>query len=274
VVSAQAAAPAAAPGFKLAWLASHAGLADAQGRIEHHLRAQGVGDKPLRRLLLVVEEAVMNIEMHGGGARQVRLAIALQPDLMPAYANLGKTLEDLGQPEQAVVVFDQAIAISPDSAAAFYNRGNALKANHQPDAALASYDQAIGLNPAHAETFYNKGVVLQERNQIDPAIAHYRRAIEINPDYALAHWNLATVLLTGAEHARGWEEFEWRWRSIETGLVANRRGLRQPGWLGREALAGPRRVPQSAEPLRKSAWALMELAPQWEGGGHHLPPLV
>jgi serine/threonine-protein kinase RsbW len=80
VVSAQATAPAAAPGFKLAWLASHAGLADAQGRIEHHLRAQGVGDKPLRRLLLVVEEAVMNIEMHGGGARQVRLAIALQPD--------------------------------------------------------------------------------------------------------------------------------------------------------------------------------------------------
>lgn len=165
-------------------------------------------------------------------------AIALQPDLMPAYANWGKTLEDLGQSDQAVAVFDQAIVISPDSAAAFYNRGNALKGNQQSDAALASYDQALRLNPAYAEAWYNKGVVLQERNQIDPAVDHYRRAIEINPDYALAHWNLATALLMGAEHERGWEEFEWRWRSVETGLVANRRGLRQPGWLGREALAG------------------------------------
>jgi hypothetical protein len=81
-------------------------------------------------------------------------------------------------------------------------------------------------------------VVLQERNQIDPAITHYRRAIEINPDYALAHWNLATALLTGADHERGWQEFEWRWRSVETGLAPNRRGLQQPGWLGPEALAG------------------------------------
>ena len=165
-------------------------------------------------------------------------AIAIKPDLMEGYANLGKALEDLGQPDEAVAVFDQAIAISPDSAAAFYNRGNALKANRQADAALASYDQALRLNPAYAEAWYNKGVVLQERNQIDPAIAHYRRAIEINPDYALAHWNLATVLLTGDDHARGWEEFEWRWHSVETGLAANRRGLRQPGWLGREALTG------------------------------------
>ena len=167
-----------------------------------------------------------------------RRAIAIKPDLMEAYANLGKALEDLGQSDQAVAVFDQAIAISPDSAAAFYNRGNALKANRQSDAALASYDQALLLNPAYAEAWYNKGVVLHERNQIDPAIAHYRRAIEINPDYAMAHWNLATALLTGADHERGWQEFEWRWRSIETGLVPNRRGLRQPGWLGREALAG------------------------------------
>jgi len=176
-------------------------------------------------------------------------AIALQPDLMQAYANLGKALEELGQPDQAVAIFDQAIAISPDSAAAFYNRGNALKANRQADAALASYDQAIGLNPSYAEAWYNKGVVLQERNQIDPAIAHYRRAIDINPGYALAHWNLATALLTGADHERGWEAFEWRWRNPETGLVPNRRGLRQPAWLGREALAGKTILLQSEQGL-------------------------
>ena len=183
-------------------------------------------------------DALRRLRQFEAAVGSFKQAIALQPDLMPAYANLGKTLEDLGQSDQAVAVFDQAIAISPDSAAAFYNRGNALKANQQPDAALASYDQAIGLNPAYAEAFYNKGVVLQERNQIDPAIAHYRRAIEINPDYALAHWNLATVLLTGDDHKRGWQEFEWRWRSVETGLAPNRRGLQQPGWLGPEALAG------------------------------------
>ena len=178
-----------------------------------------------------------------------RRAIAIKPDLMEAYANLGKALEDLGQSDQAVAVFDQAIAISPDSAAAFYNRGNALKANRQSDAALASYDQALLLNPAYAEAWYNKGVVLHERNQIDPAIAHYRRAIEINPDYAMAHWNLATALLTGADHERGWAEFEWRWRNVETGPVPNRRGLRQPGWLGREALAGKTILLQSEQGL-------------------------
>ena len=167
-----------------------------------------------------------------------RRAIAIKPDLMEAYANLGKALEELGQPDDAVAVFDQAIAISPDSAAAFYNRGNALKANRQADAALASYDQALLLNPAYAEAWYNKGVVRHERNQLDPAIAHYRRAIEIDADYALAHLNLATALLTGSDHECGWQEFEWRWRSDNNSLVPNRRGLRQPGWLGREALAG------------------------------------
>jgi tetratricopeptide (TPR) repeat protein len=183
-------------------------------------------------------DALRRLRQFEAAVASFKQAIALQPDLMHAYANLGKTLEDLGQPDQAVAVFDRAIAISPDSAAAFYNRGNALKGNQQPDAALASYDQAIGLNPAYAEAFYNKGVVLQERNQIDPAVAHYRRAIEIDPNDARTHLNLATALLTGADHERGWQELEWRWRSFESALVANRRGLRQPGWLGSEALAG------------------------------------
>jgi hypothetical protein len=57
--------------------------------------------------------------------------------------------------------------------------------------------------------------------------------VDLAPDYAEAHVNRALTRLHVGDWQRGWQEFEWRWRTAD----ALPRGLAQPWWRG-EPLAG------------------------------------
>lgn len=70
------------------------------------------------------------------------------------------------------------------------------------------------------------GKAMSECGWLDEAIACHRQSIVMAPGFALAHWNLALALLLKGDFAKGWREYEWRWRWAEfperlrTGLAA------------------------------------------------------
>ena len=163
-------------------------------------------------------------------------AIGLRAGYAAAYSNRGVALASLGRLEEALESYDRAIEFKPDYAGAHDNRGVALLELDRPAAALASHDRALALRPDSAEAHYNRGNALRELSRYREAVASYERALTLRPDYAAAHWNLADSLLLLGEFARGWQEYEWRWK-----LEDRRQGKRdfsEPLWLGGEPLAG------------------------------------
>lgn len=163
-------------------------------------------------------------------------AIALKPGYARAYNNRGVTLAGLDRLPEAVQSYERALALKADYAEAYNNLGLALTELDRPAEALQNYQRAIALNPAYAEAFYHRGNALRELNRHEEAIASYERALGLRPDYAAAHWNLADCCLLLGNFARGWEEYEWRWKLEHRD--GGRRDFQQPLWLGEPSLAG------------------------------------
>jgi len=163
-------------------------------------------------------------------------ALALDPDGAAAWYNRGNALKELGRPEEALVSYDRALFLRADYPDAHNNRGNALRDLKRMEEALASYDRALSLRPDDAETHNNRGNALKELRRLDEAIASYDRAIALQPDHADSHWNKSVALLLKGDFARGWDLYEWRWKSGKTQKFM--RNFPQPLWLGDFPLEG------------------------------------
>jgi tetratricopeptide (TPR) repeat protein len=163
-------------------------------------------------------------------------AIAIKPDYPSAYNNRGAALAAMLRTHEALASYERAIALRPGYAVAFNNRGIALWALERYAEAVASCERAIALEPGYADAHYNRGNALRELQRHEEAAASYERAIALDPGNAPAHWNLADSRLLQGDFARGWPEYEWRWK------LGDRRGAKRefgrPLWLGEAPLAG------------------------------------
>jgi len=166
-----------------------------------------------------------------------RQAITLEPEYAEAHHNLGVTLSDLHQWQAAMPYLDRAIALNPGYANAYCNRGFARERLSQPEAALADYDRAITLDRRFTQVYVNRGNVLRELCRPEAAVASCDRALALDPGNAQAHQNRAMALLLMGDYARGWAEFEWRWKNARSALSRDTRSFTQPLWLGAECLA-------------------------------------
>src|SRR2546428_185709 len=168
--------------------------------------------------------------------RLCQLVLEVEANNFDALYLSGIIAGQTGRAEEAARLLTKAVTINPSIADAYYNRGVALGELSRPAEALKSYERAIALKPDYAEALYNRGNVLRALHRHREAIDSYERALALKPDYASAHWNLADCLLLLGDFARGWQEYEWRWK-LEQRRTA-RRDFQQPLWLGGEALAG------------------------------------
>ncbi len=84
--------------------------------------------------------------------------------------------------------------------------------NEQADEALAAFRQAIDLKPGYAEAHDNIGNLLSGQGEFDAAMSAFDRATRLQPSLASAHSNRAVTRLLLGDFAKGWEEYEWRWK--------------------------------------------------------------
>ncbi len=166
-------------------------------------------------------------------------ALKLMPGLAEAYSNRGNALKELKRLDEALESYECALQLKPDDAGAHFNRGNALQELNRLDEALDSYDHALRLKPDYAEAHGNRGNALKALKRLADALDSYQRSLELKPDYAEGHWNLALCCLLMGDFARGWKEYEWRWRNEKLGkLLGKKRNVTQPLWLGADSLQG------------------------------------
>jgi Flp pilus assembly protein TadD len=178
-----------------------------------------------------------------------RAALRQRPEDVDALNNLGAALADLGRPAEAVVCYQQALRVQPRHATAHYNLGNLLRVAGRFEEAIACYADALRLRPDMAEGHHNLGITLRRLGRLAEARASILRALELRPgdaasevslgltlaeagrqaealawydevirrapENADAHHNRAQTWLLQGDWARGWSEYEWRWRCSE-----------------------------------------------------------
>ena len=170
----------------------------------------------------------------GRAAEQYQRARAQQPDHVNALIGLGVVFRDQGKIDAAITHFERALGLAPGRADAHNNLAVAFEATGDLFNAIAHYEQALALAPNQAEVHNNLGNVLEHEGRLDEAMACYERALALKPDYPEAHYNRSLLLLLLGDFARGWAEYEWRWRckgNPERGYPT------RPQWSG-EALSG------------------------------------
>jgi len=111
-----------------------------------------------------------------------------------AWSNLGCVFNAQGEIWLAIHHFEKAVALDPNFLDAYINLGNVLKEARIFDRAVAAYLRALNLSPSHAVVHGNLACVYYEQGLIDLAVDTYRRAIELQPNFPDAYCNLANAL--------------------------------------------------------------------------------
>jgi len=111
-----------------------------------------------------------------------------------AWSNLGCVFNAQGEIWLAIHHFEKAVALDPNFLDAYINLGNVLKEARIFDRAVAAYLRALNLSPNNAVVHGNLACVYYEQGLIDLAIDTYRRAIELQANFPDAYCNLANAL--------------------------------------------------------------------------------
>jgi len=107
-----------------------------------------------------------------------RQAIAADPRLADAHANLGSLLHELGRRDDAHAAYRAGLRACGDSALLHYNLGVVLDDLGRKEDAAAAYETALSADPRMADCHYNLALVCEALDRPKDAIRHmaqYRR---------------------------------------------------------------------------------------------------
>lgn len=137
------------------------------------------------------------------GVDLARRALAVGPPQARVHNLLGKALEQLGNPLEAMMAYDAAIALDANFAEAHGNRAALLAQARMFDEALAAYDRALELDPTSLADWVNRGALLQEMGRHEEALENYDKALAQVPTEPTLLLNRANALarLGRLEHA-------------------------------------------------------------------------
>jgi tetratricopeptide (TPR) repeat protein len=118
-------------------------------------------------------------------------AIAVDPNMGPAWHFKGEALSALGRLEDADAAWREAVAIDPQDARPFLSLAAMYEAHDADDAARAVYEAGLRHNGGNADLLNSLGVLELRRNQNDSAIKHLNDALSRDASRTDALFNLS-----------------------------------------------------------------------------------
>ena len=120
-------------------------------------------------------------------------ALRLDPDLVPALANLGLTLQREGRINDALPWLEQAVAARPENASWRERLGDLRMEREEYGEAARCYEHVVALQPDNAPAHNSLGWALQEAGRLAEAAECYRTALRLSADFAGAQLNLGGI---------------------------------------------------------------------------------
>ncbi|MGE0222236.1 MAG: tetratricopeptide repeat protein, partial [Acetobacteraceae bacterium] len=137
---------------------------------------------------------------HRAAEASYRRALALKPDLVAAWGNLGNLLLDLVRPAEAERAFAEGLALAGAQPWLLRGRALALMTRQEMEQAEPLLRQALALAPDDAEVHETLGVLLGQTGRPVEAEAHHRAGLPGLRDRQRGLGNLAICLQAQGRH--------------------------------------------------------------------------
>jgi Flp pilus assembly protein TadD len=177
---------------------------------------------------------------HHVAVAEFRKAIALDPGMAPAQANLTGTLRARSLPgawKACRRLFALASGNDAVRAAALGNLASLKDVEGRHAEARRASRQALAIGPQSGDVWANLASALHHDADFAASLAASRRARAISPDLIDARWNEGVTLLLLGRLREGFAAWEWKWRRDRSSPI--RVETEMPEWDG-SPLAGRR----------------------------------
>ena len=115
------------------------------------------------------------------------LALQMEPDNNAIFYDLAMYMQDNGEPEKALEIYDTLDARMPGSYQVLFNKGYVnLVYLLDYDQAIVEFDKALQVNPKSVDALLNKGVAYEQKGDYKQAKSIYLQILKDNPNYQLA----------------------------------------------------------------------------------------
>jgi Tfp pilus assembly protein PilF len=157
--------------------------------------------------------------------------LATNPDAHRAVHLFGIVAFRKGRMVEAVGHVERAVALMPGEGLFHRNLCEMYRKLRRYDAALLAGLRAVELDPNDIHGHHNLGVLHYHRLEPDAAIRCAETALALDRDMPGAHFGIAEASLLQGDFARGWEEYEWRFKLGNTPTLMPPTDL--PAWDGK-----------------------------------------
>jgi hypothetical protein len=153
------------------------------------------------------------------------------PDDPEAALGRARHLEQQGSRADAVAAYEHFVGLCPEHPGGRAALGILLASANRAEEAIEQFRAAVRLEPGRAARHHYLGSALAEVGRPAEAVGCFEEATRLNPEHAEAHKGLSMALLCLGDFARGWREYEWRWKCKDFTPA----GFHQPLWDGNAA---------------------------------------
>ncbi len=148
-------------------------------------------DQPIGRMQL--SQFTMLRGDTAGAIRQMRKAIAWDPNSPPFHHDLAILLSTTGDSQGAVSSLREAIRLDPENPEYSYKLALALSETGSTTEVVAALEKTVKLDPGYARAWYNLGLARSGMNQPEAAIAALLKAEAADPSDSAIPYARATI---------------------------------------------------------------------------------
>ena len=117
----------------------------------------------------------------------------------------GQTLLNLGNPRDAMIIYDKILAENPQQTEALLKKGNILGKIARYNQAIIQYDKIISQDEENVLALINKGLAHHYLEQYNTAINCYNKVLTIKPNNTVTIYNKASSLVKSNRMEEGLE---------------------------------------------------------------------
>lgn len=123
----------------------------------------------------------------------LRRAVALAPDYVVAWLNLGALLQDQMRPIEAITCYESALRHEPENEIAKAGMAGAFASSGQPEKAVEMLETLTSSGTSTAGIEMTFGHVLKTVGRQDDSLRAYKRSLQIDAQLGEAYWSMANL---------------------------------------------------------------------------------
>jgi len=139
-------------------------------------------------------------------------SVRLSPNVPYFHNNIAEAFKAAGRWDLVAQAYENLLKLVPNDPEAMHGLGVAQDRSGRTGDAVGTLLRTISIHPNYPRAYMSYGAILEKQARYEEALKYFEKACGLKPDYAKARAARAASWLRFGDYARGWPEYEWRWR--------------------------------------------------------------